>query len=190
LDTASSFGATVGLLISAIRKLAAANTKEENDRRLYRGLRGALEGSFWLPDALGFVCAVDAAFMSTSLATETPIHYMAEAPKPNILWELKAASEDSAGFHCGAEVAMLSQYEKEREVLFPPLTLLRLERREGTKPDVRSSSTPAVEQIAQSIAGHQVHTEQVDADGVRMPRSQASPCTKHFQRLVVQPLFA
>ena len=192
LDSASSFGATVGALISAIRKLAAANTKEENDRRLYRGLRGALEGSFWLPDALGIVCAVDAAFMSTSLGKETPIHYMAAAPTPNILWELKAASEDSVGFHCGAEVAMLSQYEGEREVLFPPLTLLRLERREGTQPDLhlRSSGTPAVEQIAQSIASHQVHTEQVGADGVPVPRSQALSCTKHFQRLVVHPLFA
>lgn len=147
LDAGSSFGATVGHLISAIRKLAAASTAQEAARTLYRGLKGVLPASFYLPDAAGsvtratpalssphpgpartfcshrlsapqagVVCATDAAFMSTSLGIETPIHYMADAPKPNLLWEIAAAAEDDMGYHVGAEVSLLSQYEGEREV--------------------------------------------------------------------------
>ena len=38
MDASSSYGATIGHLIAAVRKLAAVNTAEENGRTLYRGL--------------------------------------------------------------------------------------------------------------------------------------------------------
>eukprot|EP01052_Picozoa_sp_SAG31_P005325 SAG31_NODE_232_length_19710_cov_17.109581_3_plen_429_part_00 len=60
MDRRSSFGATVGLLISAIRKLAAASTPAESSRPLYRGLVGVLASKFWLPDAAGLVAGTDA----------------------------------------------------------------------------------------------------------------------------------
>jgi hypothetical protein len=114
LDAASSFGATVGHLIAALRKLASANTPDENTRKLYRCMRGALPGSFWLPDAQGIVGMVDAAFMSTALEPVTS--YMDVKGRPSVLIELRAGEEDDTGFHCGAEVAFLSQFEGEQEV--------------------------------------------------------------------------
>ena len=48
LDPSTSYGATVGQLVAALRKLAVANTREENERTLYRGLKGRLPASFWL----------------------------------------------------------------------------------------------------------------------------------------------
>ena len=122
LDAASSFGATVGHLVAALRKLSAANTPEENGRKLYRCMKGATIGSFWLPDAQGMVCAVDPAFMSTALAAKP--FYMDAKGKPSVLLELRAGGQDDTGYHCGAEVAFLSQFQGEQEVrerCAPPL---------------------------------------------------------------------
>lgn len=115
LDKTSSYGATVSHIIAAVRKLAAVNTPEENNAKLYRGLRGVLQPGFWTPDEQGLVCATDTAFMSTSTAEATPVHYMASGGKPNLLWELRARCPDDAGYHCGADVSMLSQFAGERE---------------------------------------------------------------------------
>ena len=76
------------------------------------------------------VCVTDTAFMSTSLDEATSIFYLSKphAGRPRgvgLLWELRAGSEDDHAFHCGADVSMLSQFGAEREVLFPPLTMLR-----------------------------------------------------------------
>jgi hypothetical protein len=150
LDASTSFGATCGHLISAIRKIAAANTEEENARTLFRCARGALRGSFWIPDSQDMVCATDAAFMSTAL--EALPQYMAPPGKPTVIFRLHAAAEDDA-YHCGAEVAMLSQFSGEREVLFPPLTMLLVLRRQpapsspSSRPD---GARPAVEHITWS----------------------------------------
>jgi hypothetical protein len=69
--------------------------------------------------------------MSTSSGETTPIHYMAAAPKPNLLWEIRCRPEDDTGFHFGADVSFLSQFCAEKEYLFPPLTMLRVIEREG-----------------------------------------------------------
>jgi hypothetical protein len=125
LDSRASYGATVGLLISAIDKLSKLNSGAAT---LYRGVRGVLPSSFWIPDAQGFVCATDLAFMSTSLSEETPIRYMARGGQPNVMWELECSAEDDVGYHGGAELAMLSQFAQESEVLFPPLTYMQVRR--------------------------------------------------------------
>ena len=206
-DPSTSLGVTCGHLIAALRKLSACCTADECDRRLFRGLSGVLQGSFWLPDAMGVVCATDAAFMSTSLGEATPVHYMAAAPKPNLLWELRARGEDETGYHCGAEVAMLSQFAAEREVLFPPLTLLRVLPREAAPtappPSVRRGASmpasvspahggggvavssggaklPAMELVARSRAALQVTSERAtDGKGE----------LKEFERVAVVPTF-
>ena len=181
LDATSSFGATVGALTSAIRKLAAVNTVEENRRTLFRGLQGTLQGSFWLPDELGIVCATDAAFMSTSLGEATPIHYMAAEPMPNVLWELRAREGDDLGLHCGADVAMFSQFEAEREVLFPPLTMLRvLPRQGGSRRPAPVPTSPVVDHISYSRAQHEVRSEKHVVPGDE---------AKQFERVVVVPTF-
>ena len=138
--------------------------------------------------------------MSTSLGEATPVHYMKPAPAPNLLWQLCAADEDETGFHCGAEVAMLSQFAGEREVLFPPLAMLRVLPRASAAaaapgaaaanpasmppPMVaaadQASRAPAMELVSRSRAALQVTCEKVRDDaGVE----------KEFERIVVLPTF-
>ena len=117
-----SFGATVTHISDAIRKLAAVATAEEASAPLYRAVRGVLPHGFFNADATGLVSATDTAFMSTSRERRTPIRYMGAAD--NVLWCLQPRSESDSAFHSGADVAMLSQFAAEREVLFPPCTML------------------------------------------------------------------
>ena len=56
------------------------------------------------------------------------------AGSPSLLWQIETAAEDPTGFHCGADVSMLSQFSHEAEVLFPPLTMLTVKRRQGEAP--------------------------------------------------------
>ena len=119
-----TLGATVLHLVSAIRKLSAVATDEEARAPLWRGVRGTLPVDFWQPDATGIVCAVDMAFMSTSRNKQTPIEYMGEGE--NVLWALRPSRESDTGFHCGADISMLSQFAHEQEVLYPPATMLEV----------------------------------------------------------------
>jgi hypothetical protein len=43
--------------------------------------------------------------------------------QPNVLWELACREEDEA-HHNGADIAIISQFPGEEEVLFPPLTMM------------------------------------------------------------------
>ena len=124
---ALTLGRTVTLLSSAVRKLSAVATDEEATAPLWRGVRGEVPNGFWgaARDGMG-ICAVDMAFMSASRQRQTPIAYM-DAHGPNTLWSLRANVESDAGFHCGADVGMLSQFEGEAEVLFPPATMLSVQ---------------------------------------------------------------
>ena len=143
-DLGLTFAATIGHIVSAIRKLAAAATREESTRKLYRGVRGEpprfmstdslhvtciplsvpgeLARGFWLKDSMGMVGATDTAFMSTSRSRATPIDYMGDGE--NVLWELEPREESDTAFHCGADISLLSQFAAEEEVLFPPCCLL------------------------------------------------------------------
>jgi hypothetical protein len=122
-----SFAATVAHICRAIRKLAAVTTPEEAAKPLWRGVRGELPRTFWVPDEQGMVVAVDMAFMSTSRNRQTPIDYMGSGS--NVLWQLQPQQESDSGFHCGADISMLSQFAAEAECLFPPCTMLEVKRR-------------------------------------------------------------
>ena len=50
-----------------------------------------------------------------------------------VLWEIRCSEETSDGFHCGADVSLLSQFPTEKEMLFPPLTMLKVQRQPGRK---------------------------------------------------------
>ena len=43
-----------------------------------------------------------------------------------MLWEIRCSSEDDVGFHSAAHIELLSQHPAEKEVLFPPLTMLQV----------------------------------------------------------------
>jgi hypothetical protein len=160
-----SFAATVGHLTAAIRKLAAAATAEETALALFRGVRGELPRSFWIKDAMGMVCATDTAFMSTSRSRPTTINYMS-ADESNVLWELQPAEEDDSGYHCGADISLLSQFGHEEEVLFPPCCLLKVAVRADTQATLRDATATATGSSMSSQAG------------------------KHFVAIEVRPTFA
>jgi hypothetical protein len=48
------------------------------------------------------------------------------AQVPNVLWEIRCSTEDDVGFHSAAHIELLSQHPAEKEVLFPPLTMLQV----------------------------------------------------------------
>jgi len=116
-----TFAATTRHLCRAIRKLADV-TRYDEGTVLYRGVRGELPPAFWDRDLQGMISAVDNGFTSTSKNRHTPVHYM--VGEFNVLWELAASSPSDDAYHCGADISMLSQYEHEDEVLFPPNTML------------------------------------------------------------------
>jgi len=130
-----TYAATVGHLCRAIRKLSAVVSTEDAEMPLYRGVRGELPNSFWSLGELNDVCATDTAFMSTSRQCETPVHYMASGT-PNVLWKLEPKPETDDGFHFGADISMLSQFAAEKEVLFPPCTMLIVKDESATPTDM------------------------------------------------------
>ena len=138
-----TYSATVAHLTAALRKLSAidssASVTEEapglgtaaaaeqfntQEKLLYRGVKGKLPASFFVPDAQGMITAVDAGFMSTSDGVSTPLQYMDSGV--GVLFVMHcAAAEDSTGEkHTGGLLQLLSQYPAETETLFPPLTML------------------------------------------------------------------
>ena len=82
-----------------------------------------------------------------------------------------AGLEDDEAFHCGADVSLLSQFPEEREMLFPPLTMLAVSAehgewsaQRGRKGSVNELDMPVLQ-------------EEVAANGAR------------FKRIVVTPTF-
>ncbi|KAL1521882.1 hypothetical protein AB1Y20_021533 [Prymnesium parvum] len=124
MNPSVTFTATVKHIYLGIRKLAAVMSEAEARTPLYRGVRGKLPEQFWMGDDHGMVCAVEMAFMSTSRHRQTPIDYMEGSA--NVLWELAPMGESDVAYHCGADISMISQFAGEREVLFPPCTMLRV----------------------------------------------------------------
>lgn len=106
------------------------------------------------------VCATDLGFMSTSLNNVTPIHYM-RGNSPNLLWEIHQGPEDNVAYHCGALISELSQYSGEDEVLFPPLTMLRVMERKGDAPDDLHNPLEADWQTADLVSESGKHYKRV-----------------------------
>ena len=124
-----TYSSTIHHLVNGLRKLTRLNC-ELSHTQVYRGIRGELPEAFWLKDSLGFVTATDFSFMSTTPDLEVCKEYM--SPKgANLLWEIRCGPETSEGFHSGADVSMLSQFPDEREILFPPMTMLTVVTGEG-----------------------------------------------------------
>jgi hypothetical protein len=95
---------------------------------LYRAVRGKLRdgADSMLDRANGLHVAVESGFMSTTYEKEVCQQYM-DKSGPNLLWELTAVEESDEAFHLGADVSLLSQFPKEREITFPPYTMLVVE---------------------------------------------------------------
>jgi hypothetical protein len=120
-----TYAATAGHVCSGLRKLVRVNDDSKIFPPLFRGLKGELPEVFWLRDSKHLVTATDFGFMSTSAVKATSVSFLGKKTQ-NLLWELQCGPEDSTGFHSAADVEVLSQYPAEREVLFPPLTMLQV----------------------------------------------------------------
>ena len=113
-DPEITFAATVRHICRAIRKLSAVATPEETAKTLWRAVRGELPRTFWVPDEQQMICATELGFMSTSRNKATPLNYM-DTSRDNLLWVISARAESSTGYHCGADISMLSQFSREQE---------------------------------------------------------------------------
>ena len=135
-----TYSSTVGHLMNGLRKLARFTELPANGSPLYRAVRGRLpRGVETLRDANGQCVAVEYGFMSTSPDRDVCTRYM-DRQGPNVLWELKVQEESDEAFHLGADVAVISQYPQEKEITFPPYTMLVVEPHpdDPSKPNVDS----------------------------------------------------
>lgn len=165
---AMTYAATTRHIVSGIRKLSRVGHPDvEDGALLWRGVGGVLPNSFWARDAAGIVCATDLGFMSTSMAEATPVHYM-QPDGPNVLRRLDSGDEDAVGFHCGAVIADLSQYAGEKEVLFPPLTMLRV----SARSDATAAAAPA--SVSEDQLAWEVH-DLVSGDGKEYKQIEVTP---------------
>ena len=94
------------------------------------------------------------------------------------------AAEDDVGYHCGASVEMLSQFPGEREVLFPPYTLLVVQPRGGASGaaaniDSGEAASSVLARIERSRAAHRVTNEEAGEAGT----------AKLFERVGAVPSF-
>jgi len=150
-----TYAATTRNIVSAIRKLSKVGHPDLKDGSyLFRGLSGKLQDEFWTKDNIG-VCATDLGFMSTSLNDKTPVDYMRVAEDneeiegtedafANVLWKLQIKAEGDDAYHCGAVISELSQYAGEQEVLFPPLTMLKVCARDKEKEGWQEKLHPSI----------------------------------------------
>ena len=112
------FPATVYFINEGIKKLRHVEAKTAagmQPRKLYRGVSGlSLTGDFMAKGGTEFAC------MSTSASEATAANFAVAGANPMLF---KYDTKNCIGR--GADIAFLSVYEQEAEVLFPPLTYLR-----------------------------------------------------------------
>ena len=110
---------SIHTLVSAITQLARIS-KVPSSRKVYRGLGGyALSDSFFNPDERNTKGGVDFSFISTSQDWDVAVQYSGGHKQRGVVMEISVGKIDS-----GAQLDKLSQYENEKEVLFPPLSNL------------------------------------------------------------------
>lgn len=88
---------------------------------IYRGPGGVTPRSFWEDDGYGCAGGVEMALMSCSKNKEEALKYVRRS-KAKLLFEIHQGATSR-----GAEVAWLSQFPAEDEVLFAPLTALEVQ---------------------------------------------------------------
>jgi hypothetical protein len=93
------------------------------------------------------------------------------------LWEVHCSDETTEGFHSGADVSMLSQYPDEGEMLFPPLTMLKV------------VEVESVEMEEQEVAGAGVEDgPEITADEAAKGETSSETATKEAAEPSRKPL--
>ena len=98
--------------------------------KVYRGIvGGVLPDAFWTPNEHGVRGGVESAFLSTTLNRDVALQYSRQPGRPGLVFEIQQGMIDR-----GADLAWLSQYPHEAEILFAPLSGLEVQatRAEGS----------------------------------------------------------
>ena len=66
----------------------------------------------------------------------------------NVLWELQPTVQSDAAYHRGADISMLSQFAGEKEVLFPPCTMLVVKHAPASQPAAQLSELTKLDAMA------------------------------------------
>jgi hypothetical protein len=113
---------TIHLILSAILKLSRVQPIPK-ERLVYRGLGGRrLPKEFYVRDKTLSKGGVEAAFMSTTTDQATAVRYSNFGDKGlGIIFEIELGKMST-----GADISIFSQYPKENEILFTPLTHLEI----------------------------------------------------------------
>ena len=120
LERENHYVNTIHMITSGSMKLANI-LRVPRSRKVYRGLKGMkLPRSFQDEDVFGCKGVVEPSFMSTSERREVALQYAADGEFPCI-FEIDVGQVDR-----GASLSWLSQYPKENEILFPPLSNLEI----------------------------------------------------------------
>ena len=125
----NKYETTIFCIVSGVNELSKA-AKVPSNRRVYRGLSGMIPpDQFWKSGseaAAGeFRGGVECGFMSTTSDRDVAIQYSGASESansaPSVVFEITVGKID-----IGADLSWLSQYPKEKEILFPPLTCLEV----------------------------------------------------------------
>lgn len=195
-DPATTFATTVGHLLSAIRKLSVVASPQEQVAPLYRAVRGELANTFWLGSSP--VAATETGFMSCSRDLHTAVSYMSEE-SANVLWEICPSEQSDSAFHYGADISMLSQFPHEREILFPPFTMLtvlprpqeeqaRLKQGAAFVKALKTAASHAEKSSRPSLRVHQAQ-QQAFTHQQELDVRAESEGGKSFLRIKVRPSF-
>ena len=138
------FAATAYFVSEAIKKLRvveASSPSGMKPRTLWRGVQGmSLTEDFMASGGTEFAC------LSTSACSDVAVLFAKTGRNPTIFkFETKNCIER------GADVAYLSVYQGEAEVLYPPLTFLHFK---GVKEEVVAGTKMLVVKVAASIVGN------------------------------------
>lgn len=162
---------------------------------VFRGVRGELPDAFWLKDDFDMVTATDFAFMSTSVDGGICQQYM-DSSQVNVLWEIRCKAETSEGFHSGADVSLLSQFPSEKEMLFPPLTMLTVcmeDTEERNDVDIDADGFVGDEYILGGLGGvasqAKLGRNQKKTSIVPVLKRETTKAGAAFVRIVVTPTF-
>ena len=114
----NTYTTTLHAINSAIVKLSKLTVATT----VYRGVQGmALPPRFWEPNEFGVKGGIEGAFLSTTLKRAVAMQYASSGQGAGIVFELPQGMVDR-----GADIAFLSQYPHEKEILFGPLTGLEV----------------------------------------------------------------
>jgi hypothetical protein len=135
-----TYSSTCFHLCNGLRKLARAS---QVPGMLYRVVRGKLPQGFEeKKDAHGLLTVVEPGCMSSSLDESVVDHYRDKNGGHDVVWHIRSKPETEDAFHCGADVSLLSQFPKEKEITFPPYTMLVIEKGASGSPDIKDVARP------------------------------------------------